>query len=108
MKELIKKYDDLSNQYDNIAKQKQKVVKDIVELLQEKNKQGFIEFNETTTYPTFYDESIDETEYITKARVAVGRLELTTESNKDLWFNPNIYGELDTDEFMSVIENHFM
>lgn len=107
MKELIKKYEDLSNQSDSIWKQKQKVVTDIVEILQEKNKQGFIEFTDDTTYPSFYDESIDQTELVTKARVALGRLELTT-ADQNLWFNPNIYGELDTDEFISVIEDHFI
>lgn len=107
MKKLIKRYDELVSQCNDIFKEKSNIIIDLVEKIQKETFKDHIQFIDDIK-PTFFDETIGEAFLVDKARVNIGRLELTTENDTETWFNPNVYGELDTDEFVTIIENMYM
>lgn len=109
MNTMFETYNELSNKANEAETNRRKYVAKIVETLQKKTDNGYIEFTDETSYPIFYDETTDENEDIVGAKSVDGVLYLTTDSRfKSLsWFNWTIYGKMDLDEFVFILENNF-
>lgn len=105
MKHLFEKYEELAKQSRKIQQNKKDLIVDMVAKLQEGTDNGYIEFTDETTYPTFNDECIGERDSVIKARVTEGTLELVTASNENVWFDADAYGELELNDFVYILES---
>ena len=105
MKHLFENYEELVKQGRKIQQSKKDLIVVLVAKLQEGTDNGYIEFTDETTYPTFNDECIGERDSVIKARVTEGTLELATASDENVWFDADAYGELELKEFVYILES---
>ena len=107
MKHLFEKYEELAKQSRKIQQNKKDLINDMVAKLQEETDNGYIEFTDETSYPNFFDYTIGEYDSVVKAKVHNGTLELATANDIDIWFDYEAYGELDLDDFVSILCHNF-
>lgn len=108
MKHLFEKYEELAKQSRKIQQNKKDLIVDIVAKLQEGTDNGYIEFTDETSYPTFFDDTLGEYDSVIKARVNNGTLELITANDIDIWFEHEAYGVLELDDFVAVLCHYFI
>ena len=103
---LFEKYDQLSLLADKAEGNRRRCVTEIVEELQKEYHTDCIKFTDETTYPAFYDCITNEMDAIVGAKAVDGVLFLTTDAtfNPRSWFNWTLYGEMDLDEFVFILE----
>lgn len=103
---LFEKYSQLSLLADKAEGNRRRCVVEIVEELQKEYHTDCIKFTDATTYPAFYDCITNEMDAIVGAKAVDGFLFLTTDAtfNPKSWFNWTLYGEMDLDEFISILE----
>lgn len=96
------------NDFDKAKKMIELSAKTIVMELQKEN--GFVEFDENTSYPYFMDDSIGR-DAIVAVKCEDGKIKLLTESQgcntideNSEWFDWYLYGELDFVELVSVLK----
>lgn len=94
------------------------ILKEIVEEIMNVNKIPYISFNDESGYVNFFDESIGETSSIIGIRVVELNGEKTLQiansdysvedlTDNEVWFNPNLYGDFNRDEMVSLLKSMF-
>ena len=104
---MFVEYNDLSIMASHYENEKRKQVVKIVKALQKSKNCDYLVFTDETSYPTFYDYTTDERDAIVGAKVVDGVLFLTTDTtfNPMSWFHWTLYGELNLDEFVNILEH---
>ena len=104
---MFVEYNDLSVMVSHYENKRKKQVANIVEALQKSKNCDHLVFTDETSYPTFYDNTTNEREAIVGAKAVDGLLYLTTDTtfNSASWFVWALYGELNLDEFVSILEH---
>lgn len=103
---MFDKYDQLSLLANNAESNRRKYVAEIVEGIQKEYGIDHIKFTDETSYPTFYDNTINEMETIVGAKAVDGVLFLTTDVTFSTmcWFDWTHYGEMELDEFIYIVK----
>lgn len=94
------------------------ILKEIVEEIMNVNKIPYISFNDESGYVNFFDESIGETSSIIGIRVVeidgektlqVANSDYSVEdlTDNEVWYNPNLYGDFNRDEMVSLLMSMF-
>lgn len=104
---MFVEYNDLSVTVSHYENKRRKQVAKIVEALQKSKHCDYIVFTDETSYPIFYDCTTDERDTIVGAKAFDGALFLTTDTtfNPMSWFHWTLYGELNLDEFVNILEH---
>ena len=104
---MFVEYNDLSIMASHYENEKRKQVVKIVKALQKSKNCDYLVFTDETSYPTFYDYTTDERDAIVGAKAVDGALFLTTDTtfNPMSWFHWTLYGKLNLDEFVSILEH---
>ena len=104
---MFVEYNDLSVMVSHYENKRRKQVAKIVEALQKSKHCDYLVFTDETSYPIFYDCTTDERDAIVGAKAFDGALFLTTDTtfNPMSWFHWTLYGELNLDEFVSILEH---
>ena len=115
-------YETTSTMIAKLQMQCEDILKEIVEEIMNINKIPYITFNDESGYVNFFDESIGETSSIIGIRVVEINGEKTLQiANSDysvedldctwtfnqVWFNPNLYGDFNRDEMVSLLMSRF-
>ena len=105
---MFVEYNDLSVMVSHYENERRKQVANIVEALQKSKHCDYLVFTDETSYPIFYDCTTDERDTIVGAKAFDGALFLTTDTtfNPMSWFHWTLYGELNLDEFVFILERH--
>lgn len=110
MENLFEKFDELTTEFFSIKSEREKCVANIVEKLQKKTEDGFIRFTDETSYPLFYDETINEYESVVGAKAVNGVLYIATntkfEEDDLCWSDWKRYGQLDLIELVYILEHN--
>lgn len=103
---MFDKYDQLSLLANNAESNRRKYVAEIVEGIQKEYGIDHIKFTDETSFPTFYDNTINEMETIVGAKAVDGVLFLTTDTTFSpmYWFDWTHYGEMELDEFIYIVK----
>lgn len=118
---LVIKFDNYETTSTMIAKlqmQCEDILKEIVEEIMNVNKIPYISFNDESGYVNFFDESIGETSSIIGIRVVeldgektlqIANSDYSVEdlTDNEVWFNPNLYGDFNRDEMVSLLMSMF-
>ena len=104
---MFVEYNDLSVTVSHYENKRRKQVAKIVEALQKSKHCDYLVFTDETSYPIFYDCTTDERDAIVGAKAFDGALFLTTDTtfNPMSWFHWTLYGELNLDEFVNILEH---
>lgn len=103
---MFDNYDQLSLAANNAETKRRKYVAEIVESIQKEYGIEYIKFTDETSYPTFWDNTINEMETIVGAKAVDGVLFLTTDATFSpmCWFDWTHYGEMELDEFIYIVK----
>lgn len=103
---MFDKYDKLSLLANQAEDNRRKCIAEIVERIQKEYGLDHIKFTDETSYPTFWDNTINEMETIVGAKAVDGVLFLTTDSTFSpmCWFDWTHYGDLELDEFIYIVK----
>lgn len=103
---MFDNYDQLSLAANNAETKRRKYVAEIVESIQKEYGIDHIKFTDETSYPTFWDNTINEMETIVGAKAVDGVLFLTTDATFSpmCWFDWTHYGEMELDEFIYIVK----
>lgn len=112
MKDIIEKFDIISTDYWLAYSARRMALYNIVNALQDKLNVDYITFSDTTSYPRFHDECIDEYDTIIAVKAEnsllyfIGESQMVSkEEYAKNWFNPNLYGSFDVEEFATILTN---
>ena len=118
---LVIKFDNYETTSTMIAKlqmQCEDILKEIVEEIMNEKEIPYISFNDESGYVNFFDESIGETSSIIGIRVVeldgektlqIANSDYSVEdlTDNEVWFNPNLYGDFNRDEMVSLLMSMF-
>ena len=109
MTNLFNDFNSAVNDFNNSKKMVELSATTIIMELQKEN--GFVKFDEYTSYPYFMDDSIGRDAIVAVKCDENGKIKLLTESqgcdtidDNSEWFDWYIYGELDFVELVSVLK----
>lgn len=116
MSELSSKKETFIDAYNLLESAKRMTKKAIVDIVREiADYDGYIGFNDETSFPNFYDDEIGEIESVVGVRVrktegGEDELQFCTDAvyidNEDAWFCPFDYGEVDLEVLFNCVTDY--
>jgi hypothetical protein len=103
---MCEEYNTLSLLASEYESKRRKQVANIIETLQKHKMCDYLVFTDKTSYPTFWDNTINGMETIVGAKAVDGVLFITSDAtfNPMSWFDWTQYGQMDLDEFVYIVK----
>lgn len=99
-------YTEKSNEFFLAQNMRKSALNELVSNMLHKMNKPYIEFTDETSYPYFYDVTIEEYESVCGAKIQNNQLYLclTTELDEPTnWFNWEQYGTIDMEDFVNIL-----